>query len=342
MSLAFPDPLQNPELLGQERAEQALLRAHRRGRMPHAWLFTGRFGIGKATLAFRLARFLLAGGGDTLEVPSDHPVVGPVAAGAHPDLVHVAPKAGGRGSRAIIDVDTVRDAIERIRRTGIGSHRVLVIEEAHALNPNAANALLKTLEEPGAGVVIVLTADSDARFPGTIRSRVARLRLAPVATRRIEGWLAQHGVDAEAARAMAPLAAGSPGLAVWLHRAGALDHYGRLCTSLETARGEAGTGAIAGVLETMLASEDPALVRELLGQLVRRSVATALGERLEPLAEAEAPVLARQSRRLDRLWEVWDKLAVLDAVAERLSLDRRTLLVDIAATLTPADRPASS
>ena len=83
MSLALPQPHENPELLGQEAAQAALVRAEQSGRMPHGWLFKGRFGTGKATLAFRFARYLLAGGGDTLALPADHPVSGPEIGRAH-------------------------------------------------------------------------------------------------------------------------------------------------------------------------------------------------------------------------------------------------------------------
>ena len=180
MSLEPVPPLRNLDLLGQEAAEAALLRAWRSGRLPHGWLFAGRFGIGKATLAYRFARFLLAGGGDTLAVPADHPVVGPMAAGAHPDLVVVEPPPAGRGTRAAIRVEDVRGAIDRIQRTSVGATRVLIVDQAHTLNDSSANALLKTLEEPPAGVVVLLTAEGVDRFPATIRSRLAKLRLQPV------------------------------------------------------------------------------------------------------------------------------------------------------------------
>lgn len=342
MPLDVPSPAQNQTLLGQEAAEAALLGAYKSGRLPHAWLFTGRFGVGKATLAFRFARFLLAGGGDTFTLPGDHPVAGPIAAGAHQDLIHVAPKAAGRGSRAIIEVDVIRDALERIKRTSIGAHRVMIIEEAHALNLNSANALLKTLEEPGEGVVIILTADSDARFPGTIRSRVARLRLQPLPDAPVVDWLGRYGVGGDAARVLATLAAGSPGLAVWLHNAEAVAHYQRLCEALRDARGEGGVGRVLAALESMLAAADAALVRELVGQLLRRAVAHHLGAPAEALTETEPAVLERLGHRLDRLWQVWDKLAVFEVVAERLSLDRPSLLVDIAGVLATADQQASA
>jgi len=337
-------PLRNLDLLGQEAAEAALLRAWRSGRLPHGWLFTGRFGVGKATLAYRFARFLLAGGGDTLAVPADHPVMGPMRAGAHPDLVVVEPPPAGRGTRAAIRVEDVRGAIERIQRTSVGATRILIVDQAHTLNDSSANALLKTLEEPPAGVVVLLTAEGVDRFPATIRSRLAKLRLQPVPEAVIAAWLERrYEVAADAAAAAAALAAGSPGLALWLLAREAPAHYAALAERLAaaTAGGEAEIAGVADALTTMLEAGEAALPRELVGQLVRRAVAARLGLDLAPLTAGEVPLLATVGGgRLDRLWEVWDKLAVLDDVAERLSLDRPSLIVDISASLAGADAAA--
>jgi DNA polymerase-3 subunit delta' len=334
-------PVRNLELLGQEAAEAALLRAWRSGRLPHGWLFSGRFGIGKATLAYRFARFLLAGGGDTLAMPADHPMAGPIRAGAHPDLVVVEPPPAGRGTRAAIRVEDVRGAIDRIHRTSVGARRVLIVDQAHTLNESSANALLKTLEEPPAGVVVILAAEGVDRFPATIRSRLAKLRLQAVAEATIARWLERaYDVDAEAAAAAAALAAGSPGLALWLLAKEAPAHYATLAARVGEAPGlgEAGIAAVADALAAMLDAGEAALPRELVGQLVRRAVAARVGLAIAPLAEREVPLLAAVGGgRLDRLWEVWDKLAVLDDVAERLSLDRPSLLVDIAASLAGAE-----
>ncbi len=337
MNLELPAPAANPRLLGQEAAIAALERAWRSGRLPHGWLFTGRHGVGKATLAFRFARSLIAGEGTALELPAGHPVMGPVAAGAHPDLVHVVPKdpkAAGKRVRVEIEVDAVRDAIARMHRTSVGRRRVLIVDQAHLLNPNAANALLKTLEEPAPSMVVILTAESVDRFPATIRSRVAQLRLQPVPENTIAGWLeVEHGIAGEQAGAAAILAGGSPGLAAWLLQCEALAHYERLAGAMVSSAGEARVAALNAALEKTFAAGDAPLVRELLGGLVRRAMATRFGRPQPPLVAPEPAALAALGRRLDRLWEVWDKLAVLDVVAERLSLDRPALLVDLAATL---------
>ena len=341
MSLEPVPPLRNRDLLGQAVAEAALVGAWRSGRLPHGWLFTGRFGLGKATLAYRFARFLLAGGGDSLQVPADHPVMGPMRAGAHPDLVVVEPPAAGRGTRAAIRVEDVRAGIERIQRTSVGTTRVLIVEQAHTLNDSSANALLKTLEEPPPGVVVLLTAEGVDRFPATIRSRLAKLRLQAVSEATITAWLeGTYGVEPASAATAAALAAGSPGLALWLLATDAPAHYAALTARMASAdgRGDAGIAGVADSLAAMLEAGEAALPRELVGQLVRRAVASRLGLTPPALVEGEGAILAALGGgRLDRLWEVWDKLTTLDDVAERLSLDRPSLLVDIAASLTGAE-----
>ncbi len=347
MSVEPVPPRENPNLLGQEATEAALLRAWRSGRLPHGWLLFGRHGLGKATLAFRFARFLLAGGGPSLALPPDHPVTRQVAAGAHPDLVVIEPKDPkklGKAARIEIDVERIRTAIDRLHRTGVGAARVLVVDQAHLMNPNAANALLKTLEEPRPGVFLILTADAPNRFPATIHSRLAKLRLRPVPQPTLIDWLAdRHGVPRPRAEAAAELAQGSPGLACWLLAMEAPEHYGRLVEALVA--GGAGEGRVLAVADTLDAIQragEVQLAVELLARLLRRAVGHRMGERPAPLATDEPAVLQTLGARLDRLWQVWDNLARLDEEAERLSLDRRLILLDIAADLVGAERRATA
>lgn len=154
-------PRENPDLIGHEAAEAALVAAYRAGRLPHAWLFTGPRGIGKATLAFRFARFLLAasermGQGlfaapppTRLAMAPDHPVFRRVASGGHPDLLVVERGYDPRRRRLrseIVVADT-RAVAGFLRLTAAeGGWRVVVLDGADAMNRNAANAVLKIFE----------------------------------------------------------------------------------------------------------------------------------------------------------------------------------------------------
>src|SRR3954463_15349080 len=152
-------PRQSRALYGQQAAELEILEAYRSGRIPHAWLIGGPPGIGKATLAYRMARFVLAHrnplgsdvqGAETLWVDASDPVATRVAAGAHGGLLTLERTLNDRGvMRSVITVDETRETISFFGWPGAGEGwGVCIVDTVDELNPNAANALLKFLEEP--------------------------------------------------------------------------------------------------------------------------------------------------------------------------------------------------
>ena len=191
-----------------------------RGHVPHAILLVGPRGVGKTTLATDLAAGLLCTDPDPAARPcGECRACRLVASGGHPDVHHLGPEGAGRqvviggpGSPA----RGVRDLIVDLSLAPVeGGHRVAVVRSAHRMHDDAQAALLKTLEEPAAGVVIILCADVEEPILPTIRSRSARLRLGPVATRDIESLLADSGVaDPPQAARLARIAAGRPGIAM--------------------------------------------------------------------------------------------------------------------------------
>src|SRR5438477_2819092 len=151
---AVRHPRETPNLFGHREAETALLKAYRSGRIPHAWLIGGAQGIGKATLAYRMARFVLAHRNpttsETLWVDPSDPVARHVAAGAHGGLLTLERTLNDRGvMRAVITVDETRETISFFGSTAaVEGWRVCVVDTVDELNPNAANAPLTVLEEP--------------------------------------------------------------------------------------------------------------------------------------------------------------------------------------------------
>lgn len=226
----LPEPRANPHLIGHAEPEAHVIEALRSGRMHHAWLITGPTGIGKATLAFRFARRLLAGlpHDGSLHLQPDHPTFRRVMAGSHADLLTVERTFDEKRKklRGEIRVDEVREIAEFLRRTPAeGGWRVVVLDGAEDLNRNAANALLKVLEEPPSRAVLLLVCAAAGRLLPTIRSRTRRLRMDPLDLVAMNDVLARALPErslAERAR-LAELSEGSPGRAIDLASGDGLD-----------------------------------------------------------------------------------------------------------------------
>ncbi len=186
-------PRETTALFGHGEAEQTLLDAYRSGRIAHAWLIGGARGIGKATLACRMARFVLANPvistpgvakATSLAVDNQHPVARQVASGAHGGLLTLERTANDKGVlRTVITVDESRQTISFFGTTAaVDGWRVCVVDTVDELNANAANALLKIIEEPPARSLFLLLSHAPARVLPTIRSRCRKLMLRPLPT----------------------------------------------------------------------------------------------------------------------------------------------------------------
>jgi len=193
---------------------------------PHAVLFVGPASCGKTTLALDLAAGLLCTDPDPAKRPCrDCRGCRQVASGNHPDIHRLSPEGpGGQiriGKATDPEPGTVRRLISELALLSVeGGARLAIVEQAHRLNDDAQNALLKLLEEPPTGVTIVLCADDEECLLPTVRSRCARVRLRAVSGREIEHWLGELGIaDAPSAARFARLAEGSPGLALAYARA---------------------------------------------------------------------------------------------------------------------------
>jgi DNA polymerase-3 subunit delta' len=350
---APPEPRENPELIGHESAEARFLSAWQSGRLPHGWLITGPRGIGKATFAFRVARFVLSGGGGGepaglfgdaepagLFVAPDEPVFRRIASGAHADLTTlqrtINPDTGKL--RTSIAVSDVRGAGDFMRLTASeGGWRVVVVDCADEMNVNAANALLKILEEPPDLALLLLVSHAPGRLLPTIRSRCRQLPLKLLSHDQVGELLARQRPDLPAAErhAMAGLADGSPGRAMALADQDGLSLYRELMALLSHLPRPpmAALHNLGDKLARNGAEERFRTATELLGWwLGRLARSGARGEGGPPPLVPEEEGLASRmlaASGVDRWMEVWEKTNRLADDTSRLNLDRKQALLSM-------------
>ena len=360
---AWPAPRENPDLIGQGAAEAAFVSAHASGRLAHAWLIAGPRGIGKATFAFRCARALLAGALDasggalhgpeaSLAVPPDHPVFRRIAAAGHANLRTVERERHAKTGR--LRTDIVVESVRALRpffgqtaaEQGRAGWRIAVIDGAEEMNPSAANALLKMLEEPPERGLILLVSHAPGCLPPTLRSRCRLLTLRPLAASAIEAILSARfpalADDDERRRMLARLGDGSVGRALALAASGgdAFRELFDILAGLPTLD-HAALHALGDRLARPNNQADYQAVAEtLVWWLARMIRATAMDAAPDQVVGGEAALIERLARpnRLDRWVEVWDKIVDLFARAEQLHLDRKQVLLSAFATLAQAAR----
>ena len=326
-------------LYGHDAAVAAFRAALDGGRLHHAWLIAGPEGIGKALFADKAALRVLAQGqgpavdAPGLDVPDDHPAARLVAAGAHPDLMRLErlTRESGTELARSITIDQVR-SLQRLFATtaSMSPWRTVVIDAVDDLERNAANALLKNLEEPPANAVFLLVSHSPERLLPTIRSRCRLLRLAPLKSDAMASALrsAVPDADEEEIEQLVEVGEGAPGRAVAFR-------------GLDIA-------ALDREMERLAKEGDPTNAR-------RAALAQSLGlKSAQPRYEAflaRAPALIarlardRRGAALAEALALWERATALAASARRLSLDPQSIAFELAgmlAALAPGEGRAAA
>lgn len=356
-------PRFSTSLFGHESAERLFLEAVNQNRIHHGWLITGPKGIGKATFAWRVAKFLLsnnpgdadAGGSGlfgeelppiefaTLSLDEDDQTARRVEAGGHGGLSLVERSVNESTGKLRNDI-----VINDIRKLGgffsqtasEGGWRVAIIDAADEMNIAAANALLKILEEPPEKSILLLIAHSPGRLLPTIKSRCRQLALKPLPDDSVRAVLAARFPDLgnDDLNAAAVMAAGAPGKAIELIGRTGIELYRELAAllvalpSLDMPR----VHSLAAKLGAAKADGEYRLFSEMfqawLQRLIRQQVS---GDVSPDIMEGESEQISRISAlaRVDQWLDLWEKVGHLTARADAVNLDRKQVIVSVFSSL---------
>jgi DNA polymerase III subunit delta' len=331
-------PRETDVLFGHEEAETTLLSAYRGGRIAHAWLIGGAQGIGKATLAYRMARFVLAypdpaarevQSAETLAINPEHPVARQIAGGSHGALLALERTANEKGvKRTVITVAETRETIGFFGSTAANEGwRICIVDTVDELNANAANALLKILEEPPQRSLFLLVSHAPARVLPTIQSRCRKLRLRPLSPADVARAVVEStGIEGDRAlREAAESAEGSVGRALTLLGGDALGLHQRTVA----------------LLNSLPHVDQKALhaLGDALGSYDRTAVAAFMDTVDRWMSERlQAPDANANLARLARLAEVWEKITRAARDTEAFNLERKPLVFSVFGLLADVAR----
>ncbi len=334
----LPLPREQTALYGHELAETELLDAYRSQRFHHAWILGGPKGIGKATLAFRFARFILEHpdrfstpvmAANSLYVPPESHSAQMIAAGSHADLLHLRRPWDLKGKRFKRDlpVDEVRKTTSFFGSTAAGGNwRICIVDSADDMNQSAANALLKILEEPPKQSLFLLLSHNPGRLLPTIRSRCRKLSLRKLGEPLIEQALSELGCALPGQPdALHTLADGSLRQAALAVNGGALEIAQEFTILAET------IADLDMIRAHSFADKVAARGAEDIWNTFLELSRTFLSKQLRKDANAKPDALVRWA-------DLWEKMGRAASVADALNLDRKqvvlSFLIDLRAAST--------
>ncbi len=317
-----PEPSENPQLFGHGEVAEMLASAYRSGKLPHALLLAGPQGIGKATLAFHLAYHLLKhpahqSAPAVLTNPDPaSPLFRQIAMGAHPAILHLTRPLNDKTKnfKTVLTVDEIRKVNRFLSMTSHdGGYRVVIVDPADDMNTNAANALLKNLEEPPSRTVFILIVHSPGGLLPTIRSRCQTIRLSPLGredlVKALAGAYLSLSDDGQGA-ALAERAGGSARAAILLTQYGGLEIAEAFDTLADAPRLEV---AAAHKLADVVAGRDQAIQFDIFNR-----------HALDRLSDsASAAARAGDLARAKKLSDAWQDALMAISETETYNLDKK-------------------
>lgn len=349
------------DLTGHEGAEGLFLDAFNAEKIHHAWMVTGPKGIGKATLAYKMARFLLNNRpqddegpglfGDALETVALSSIDTDIetsanhliSAGSNPDLMVTEktedPKTGKMRSNIL--VDDVRKINEFFHKTSTaGGWRVAIVDTADEMNRNAANAILKILEEPPKNSILIILAHAPGKLLPTIKSRCRMLPLKPLKSATVMDILQKNFPDMEnnVLDGYVALSNGSPGYAISLIEHKGLKLYREMLGLLSTMPdiNVPLMHDFAGAITTKKSGDMFLLFSEMLSQFISRMIrhvsykGTNHTHNIKEALENEFELMEELGTiiPLDQWAELWEKISEKMIVTDLLNMDRKQTVID--------------
>ena len=305
------EPKLNPNLYGHQDAENIFLQCLESGKLPHAWLISGVKGTGKATLAYRIARYLLAGapkadGGlfgaaePSLALPTEHPIFSRLENGAHSDIFTITNEDDDGATREIT-IDEIRKLHSFFGlSSGETGWRIIIIDGAENMNRNAQNALLKMLEEPPANALIFLVCHNAGQMLPTIRSRCRSLKLAPLSPQNMQKIVQVDDT-------ILSIAAGSPGLVLKLT--------------------ETDSAATIALLEQLF--DNPSNALSIAEKLTKKGTESAWNTHLLLLRYVVANRIKQSPN--ENLFTLWTRVNQLESETIGLNMDKKMALLSLVA-----------
>ena len=347
---------ENNNLWGHEGAEKILLDSFNGGKLPHAWLITGPRGIGKATLAYRFAKFLLSNPtpdegnslfGDeislkSLEINEDSPTVSRVVSGSHADLMVLEPKEE-EGKREI-PIDDVRKLEHFLSLSPSESDwRMVVIDSVDDMNRNSANALLKLLEEPPKKTVLLLVSHQPGKLLPTIRSRCRFLRLKPLDETNVKKIVeASDGIPNPIEAEFASLVSdGSPGFAMEIYNKNGYRIYGDMIEILSYMP-ELNLDSILKFASKFDKKEEAGnwrIATYMFGWFIASTIGIKVsGNQLPEFFDGENALRQQilDNYPIDQLTNLWENLSHITSESDGLNLDKKIASIEMFGNLRQA------